>query len=115
MAECLVVIGALSTAIAEKLNSGNRSRSKSVLFCTVIAPEIKSTLKLLLWSPIKAYVTLPNIPIDRMKKIIKQNFGYYWFEIKSFFVYNKKRADKTMDFPLMNVFGLSAQSFIFEL
>lgn len=48
MAECLVVIGALSTATAEKLASGNRSRSKNELFCTVIVPEIESTLKLTL-------------------------------------------------------------------
>lgn len=48
MAECLVAIGALSTAIAEKLASGKRSRSKNELFCTVIAPDMGSILKLLL-------------------------------------------------------------------
>lgn len=48
MDECLVAIGALSTAIAEKLASGKRSRSKNELFCTVIAPEMESMLKLLL-------------------------------------------------------------------
>lgn len=62
MTECLVVTGALSTATAEKLASGIRSRSKKELFCTVIAPEMESTLKLTLWSPINAYVTLPNMP-----------------------------------------------------
>lgn len=73
--ECLVVIGALSTATAEKLTSGKRSRSKNVLFCTVIEPDIESTLKLLLWSPINEYVTLPKIPtkkneIKTMKTIL---------------------------------------------
>lgn len=62
MDECLVVIGALSTATAEKLASGIRSRSKNELFCTVIEPEIESTLKLTLWSPTNAYVTFPNMP-----------------------------------------------------
>lgn len=51
MVERLVVTGALSEATMENDASVNRSRSKNVLFCTVIAPVIESILKFLLCSP----------------------------------------------------------------
>lgn len=72
MDECLVVIGALSTATAEKLASGILSLSKNELFSTVIEPEIESTLKLTPWSPTNEYVTFPNMPINKKKRMGKQ-------------------------------------------
>lgn len=67
MDERLVEIGALSVATAEKLASGIRSRSKNVLFTTVIVPVTASMLKFLLLSPISEYVRLPKMPADRMQ------------------------------------------------
>lgn len=61
-AERLVVTGALSVAITLKLISVCRSRSKYVLFNTVITPVSPSIAKYLLWSPTNEYVMSPNVP-----------------------------------------------------
>lgn len=66
MDERLVAIGALSVATAEKLASGIRSRSKNVLFATVIVPVPASMLKFLLLSPINEYVRLPKMPVEQI-------------------------------------------------